>query len=146
MHKLSKAIISENQAVVVEGLNIKGLLSNDNLSKHIADSSWNKFLQYLYYKAQFYGRQIIEVDTFYPSSKLCNICGYKKEDLKLSDREWICPVCGTRHDRDVNAGKNLLVYGLTHLTGGRAGTVRTYACGEVKSLYEAGSSHFYKME
>jgi len=146
LHKLSKAIISENQAVVVEGLNVKGLLSNGNLSKHIADSSWSKFLRYLYYKAQFYGRQVIEADTFFPSSKLCSVCGYKKENLKLSEREWICPVCGTKHDRDVNAGLNLLKYGFTHLTGGRAGTVRTYACGGVNNSDEAGSSIFYKME
>jgi len=154
LHKLSKAIISENQAVVVEGLNIKGLLSNGNLSKQIADSSWSKFLQFLYYKAQLYGREIIEVDTFYPSSKLCSVCGYKKEDLRLSNREWICPVCGTKHDRDVNAGLNLLRYGLTHLTGGRVGTTQTQACGDCSgggmevipvyepSVAEAGSSSF----
>ena len=72
---------------------------NDRLSKSISDSGWAMFLQFLSYKAQFYGRQIIEVDAFYPSTKLCSVCGYKKEDLRLSNREWICPVCGTKHDR-----------------------------------------------
>ncbi len=98
---------------------------NDRLSKSISDSGWAMFLQFLSYKAQFYGRQIIEVDAFYPSTKLCSVCGYKKEDLRLSDREWICPVCGTKHDRDVNAGLNLLRYGFAYLTGSRGGTAQT---------------------
>lgn len=146
LHKLSKRIVSENQAIILEDLNVKGLLSNGNLSRHIADSSWSKFVQYLTYKANWYGREIIFADRFYPSSKLCHVCGYKKKDLTLSDRYWVCPECGTYHDRDINAGKNLLNYGLTCLKGGRTGTVRTYACGGTNSLYEAGSSIFYKME
>jgi len=83
---------------------------------------------------------------FDSSSKLCSVCGYKKDDLTLSDRYWKCPVCSTEHDRDINAAKNLLIYGITYLKGGRVGTARTYACGEAKSLVEAGSSTFYKME
>ncbi|MEM5816129.1 MAG: RNA-guided endonuclease TnpB family protein, partial [Candidatus Aenigmatarchaeota archaeon] len=155
LHKLSSAIIHENQVVVVEDLNIKGLLQNDRLSKAISDSGWAMFLTFLSYKAQLYGREVIFADRFYPSSKLCSFCGYKNTDLKLSDREWICPICGTKHDRDINAGINLLRYGLAHLTGSRAGTVRTYACGDCSgggtSLYglvyepsvvEAGSSSF----
>jgi len=83
---------------------------------------------------------------FDSSSKLCSVCGYKKDDLTLSDRYWKCPVCSTEHDRDINAAKNLLIYGITCLKGGRVGTTRTYACGEAKSLVEAGSSTFYKVE
>jgi len=154
LHKLSSAIIHENQVVVVEDLNIKGLLQNSRLSKAISDSGWAMFLTFLSYKAQLYGREVIFADRHFPSSKLCSVCGYKKEDLKLSEREWICPVCGTKHDRDINAGLNLLRYGLAHLTGSRDGTARTKACGDCSgggmglspvyepSVVEAGSSSF----
>lgn len=142
LHKVSKRIVSENQTIILEDLKVRGLLSNGNLSRHIADTSWTKFVQYLTYKSNWYGKQIIFADRFYPSSKLCNVCGYKKEDLALSDRYWTCPVCETNHDRDVNASKNLLNYGFTHLTGGRAGTVQTYACGGDTVSDEAGSLSF----
>ncbi len=115
LHKLSKHIIGDNQAVIVEELNVKGLVKNSNLSKHIADASWRRFIQFLEYKAKLYGRVLIKVDTFYPSSKLCSVCGFKKGDLKLSDREWECPRCGIKHDRDYNATLNLLKEGLTRL-------------------------------
>jgi len=96
-------------------LNVKGLVQNSKLSKHIADASWRRFIQLLEYKAKLYGRVLIKVDTFYPSSKLCSRCGFKKEDLKLCDREWECPRCGTKHDRDYNATLNLLKEGLARL-------------------------------
>ncbi len=115
LHKLSKQIIGDNQAVIVEDLNVKGLVQNTSLSKHIADASWSRFVQFLEYKAKLYGRVLIKVDTFFPSSKLCSVCGFKKEDLKLSEREWECPVCKTKHDRDYNATLNLLREGLTYL-------------------------------
>jgi len=115
LHKLSKRIIGDNQAVIVEDLNVKGLVQNSKLSKHIADASWRRFIQLLEYKAKLYGRVLIKVDTFYPSSKLCSRCGFKKEDLKLCDREWECPRCGTKHDRDYNATLNLLKEGLARL-------------------------------
>ena len=115
LHKLSKQIIGDNQAVIVEDLNVKGLVQNTSLSKHIADASWSRFVQFLEYKAKLYGRVLIKVDTFFPSSKLCSVCGFKKEDLKLSEREWECPVCKAKHDRDYNATLNLLREGLTHL-------------------------------
>jgi len=111
LHKLSKTIIDENQVVVVEDINARGLLKT-NLSKSISDSGWSKFVEYLRYKAEWYGRQIIKVDRFYPSSKLCHCCGYKKYDLALSDRYWTCPVCGAYHDRDINASLNLYKVGL----------------------------------
>ncbi len=85
LHKLSKAIIDENQVVVVEDINVKGLMQS-NLAKSISDSSWSKFLNYLRYKAEWYGRTFIQVDKFFPSSKLCHWCGYKKEDLALHER------------------------------------------------------------
>ncbi|WP_239500152.1 RNA-guided endonuclease TnpB family protein [Desulfurobacterium thermolithotrophum] len=115
LHKLSKRIIGDNQAVIVEDLNVKGMLKNSRLAKHIADASWRKFVQFLEYKAKLYGRGLIKVDPFYPSSKLCSRCGHKNEELKLSDRKWTCPKCGAEHDRDINATLNLLKEGLTRL-------------------------------
>ena len=111
LHKLSKAIIDENQVVVVEDINVKGLLKT-RLAKSISDSGWSKFLTYLKYKAEWYGRTFIQVDRFFPSSKLCHRCGHKNEDLALHDRTWCCPACGEKHDRDVNASINLYLVGL----------------------------------
>ena len=111
LHKLSKAIIDENQVVVVENINVKGLLKS-RLAKSISDSGWSKFLTYLKYKAEWYGRPFIQVDRFFPSSKLCHRCGYKNEDLALHDRTWCCPACGETHDRDINASINLYFVGL----------------------------------
>jgi putative transposase len=148
LHKLSKKIIGDNQAVIVEDLNIKGLLQNGNLSKHIADASWRKFISYLEYKAKLYGRKLIKVSPFYPSSRLCSVCGYKNENLKLSDREWKCPDCGTEHDRDYNATLNLLKEGLKLFKGSltlRAVRVERPELTPVESavaLVEAGSPSF----
>lgn len=146
LHKLSKRIIGDNQAIVVEDLNIRGLLKNSNLSKHIADASWRRFVFYLEYKAKLYGRKLIKVNPFYPSSKLCCVCGYKNENLKLSDRKWKCPNCGTEHDRDYNATLNLLKEGLKHVKGSltlRAVGLERPELTPVESavaLVEAGSS------
>jgi len=112
LHKLSKAIVDDNQVIVVEDLNVKGLQQNPYLSKSISDSGFGTFVRYLEYKADWYGRQLIKVDRFYPSSKLCNVCGYKHKELKLSDRYWQCPICGTYHDRDINASINLYKIGM----------------------------------
>jgi putative transposase len=111
LHKLSKAIIDENQVVVVEDINVKGLLKT-RLAKFISDSGWSKFLSYLKYKAEWYGRTFIQVDRFFPSSKLCHRCDYKNEDLALHDRMWCCSACGETQGRDVNASKNLYFVGL----------------------------------
>jgi len=112
LHKLSKAIIDDNQVIVVEDLNVKGIQQNPYLSKSISDSGFGTFLRYLEYKAQWYSRELIVVNRFYPSSKLCNVCGYKYNELKLSDRYWQCPICGTCHDRDINASINLYKVGM----------------------------------
>jgi putative transposase len=111
LHKLSKAIIDENQVVVVEDINVKGLLKT-RLAKSVSDSGWTKFLSYLKYKAEWYGRTYIQVDRFLPSSKLCHRCGHKNGDLALHDRTWCCPACGETHDRDINASINLYYVGL----------------------------------
>ncbi len=129
LHKVSTAITKQYDAIVVESLNIKGMIQNQKLSKQIADVSWYEFMRMLEYKAKWYGRQIIKADRFYASSKTCNVCGYKNNQLTLSVRKWQCPICKTIHDRDENASKNLYKIGLTHLTGGRVGTTRAKACG-----------------
>ena len=112
LHKLSKAIIDDNQVIAVEDLNVKGMFKDKHLSKSILDSGFGTFVRYLEYKAEWYGRTLIIADRFYPSSKLCNVCGYKHNELKLSDRYWQCPICGTYHDRDINASINLYKIGM----------------------------------
>ncbi|RZV40207.1 MAG: transposase [Candidatus Acidulodesulfobacterium acidiphilum] len=117
LHKLSSRTVNDSQVIVLEDLNIKGMVKNGNLSKPISDVSWSKFNDMLEYKASWYGRQVFKVNRFYPSSKTCSTpdCGYIHKDLKLSERFWICPQCGAVHDRDVNASINLFLEGLTIL-------------------------------
>lgn len=113
LHKISHEIISENQVIVSENLQIKNMVKNHHLAKAISDVSWHELTRQLEYKAKWNGREYIKIDTFYASSQLCSVCGYQNTDIKdLSVREWICPVCGAKHDRDVNASKNILVEGL----------------------------------
>ena len=109
LHKLSTRLARENQTVAVEHLNIKGMLRNHRLAKSISDASWSEFFRQLAYKTELHGGELLKVDTFYPSSQTCSLCGYQNpltKDLKV--REWDCPACGTHHDRDVNAAKNIL--------------------------------------
>jgi len=113
LHKLSTKLIRENQTIVVESLKVKNMLKNSKLAKSISDVSWSKFVDYLSYKAEWYGRELIKIDTFFPSSQLCSECGYKNKEIKyLSIREWECPECHSIHDRDINASKNILQQGL----------------------------------
>lgn len=111
LHKISTQLIRENQTIYIEDLNIKGMLSNHHLAKSIQELSWREFIRMLEYKAKWYGRSIIKIDRFYPSSKTCNNCGYIKQDLTLKDRNWICPKCHTEVDRDYNAALNILKQG-----------------------------------
>ncbi|NPA54007.1 MAG: IS200/IS605 family element transposase accessory protein TnpB, partial [Aquificae bacterium] len=129
LHKVSSAITKQYDAIVVESLNIKGMIQNEKLSKQIVDVSWYEFIRQLEYKARWYGRKIIKADRFYASSKICNVCGYRNNQLILSVRRWECPICKTLHDRDENASKNLYKIGIAHLTSGKVGTTRAEACG-----------------
>ena len=111
-HKLSSGMINDSQVIILEDLNIKGMVKNRHLSKSINDASWGMFAAQLAYKADWYGREILKVNRFYPSSKTCSVCGFINADLKLSDRKWTCPDCKTIHDRDDNASLNLFLEGL----------------------------------
>jgi len=111
LHKISYQLVRENDLIVVEDLNVKGMIKNSKLSKHISDVSWGNFVNLLNYKCDWYGKELIKVNRFYPSSKTCNCCGWINQNLKLSEREWTCK-CGEKHDRDLNASKNILKEGL----------------------------------
>jgi putative transposase len=107
LHDVSNQLLNDNQVIVMEDLNVKGMLKNHNLAKSIQELSLYEFKNKLKYKSEWYGRDVIEIDRFFPSSKLCNSCGHKYKNLKLSQREWVCSSCGTKHDRDINAAINI---------------------------------------
>ncbi len=113
LQKQSTMLVSENQTICIEDLNIKGMVRNHKLAQHIASCSWSKFFTMLEYKAAWYGNNIIKVPTMYPSSQICSCCGYKNPLVKnLAIRSWECPNCHTKHDRDTNASINILNKGL----------------------------------
>mgnify|MGYP001023296886 CR=1 FL=1 len=111
-NKLSFKLISENQAIALETLNVKGMIKNHNLAQSISDSAWSSFVTKLEYKAEWLGKTVLRIGQFEPSSKLCSVCGYHNTELQLKDREWECPDCATTHDRDINAAINIKKFAL----------------------------------
>lgn len=107
IHKLSTHLIRNYDTICLENLNVKGMEQNHHLARAIQDASWGEFVRHLEYKSEWYGKNVLFIGRFEPTSKLCHKCGHINKDLKLSDREWTCPQCGEHHDRDVNAAINI---------------------------------------
>jgi putative transposase len=133
-HKLSLKLVSENQAIAIETLNIKGMIKNHKLAQAIGDSAWYSFVQKLEYKAKWYGKSLFKIGMFEPSSKTCNVCGYKLKELSLKEREWECPSCNTLHDRDINAAINIKNFVTVGTTGRAYGSMNDGSRDEVGSL------------
>ncbi|WP_086562736.1 RNA-guided endonuclease InsQ/TnpB family protein [Streptomyces africanus] len=112
LHKITTRLVRDNQTIVIEDLSVRNLLKNRNIARAISDAAWSDFRSMLEYKAQWYGREVIAVDRWFPSSKLCSNCGMLQDRMPLHMRTWTCGGCGTSHDRDENAAKNLLAAGL----------------------------------
>ncbi|MFE2046831.1 RNA-guided endonuclease InsQ/TnpB family protein, partial [Streptomyces sp. NPDC059477] len=113
LHKLTTRLVRENQTIVIEDLSVRNMVRNAGLARAISDAAWSELRSMLEYKAQWYGREVIAVDRWFPSSKLCSACGSLRDRLPLHVRTWTCGGCGTTHDRDVNAANNILAVGLT---------------------------------
>jgi putative transposase len=127
LHKLTTRLVRENQTITVEDLSVKNMLKNHKLAQAIADASWSELVRQLEYKCQWYGRTLVKIDRWFPSSKRCGHCGHVVDKLPLDVREWDCPECGTHHDRDLNAARNILAAGLAVLPMGKAPSVKV--CG-----------------
>ncbi|WDV51348.1 RNA-guided endonuclease TnpB family protein [Streptomyces coeruleorubidus] len=112
LHKLTTRLVRENQTLVIEDLTVRTMVRNRKLARAISDAAWAQFRSLMEYKAAWYGREVIAVDRFFPSSRLCSHCGALQDKMPLHVRTWTCDSCGTTHDRDVNAAKNLLAAGL----------------------------------
>lgn len=135
LHKVSYELVRDNGLIVIEDLNVNGMIKNRKLSKHIADASWGNFVNLLQYKCDWYGRELVKVNRFFPSSKTCNECGWINQNLKLSDREWTCKN-GHKLQRDWNASINILKEGLKNIS---AGTVDYKGGEEIRSTLLAHS-------
>jgi putative transposase len=113
LHKLTTRLVRENQTLAVESLAVKNMVKNRKLSRAISDAGWGEMVRQLEYKAKWYGRDLVKIDRWFPSSKRCGNCGHIVERLPLKIREWNCPECGIHHDRDINAAQNILAVGHT---------------------------------
>jgi len=118
LHKLTTRLVRENQTIVIEDLSVRNMVRNHSLARAISDAAWSDLRRMLEYKCAWYGRQLVAVDRFYPSSKLCSACGHLSASMPLGVREWVCPSCGIVHDRDLNAARNVVAAGLAVMACG----------------------------
>ena len=133
LQKLSTRLVRENQVICVEDLNVRGMVKNRRLSASISDVGWSEFVRMLEYKAAWYGRELVKVGRWFPSSKKCSDCGEVREKLSLKVRKWVC-VCGACHDRDENAAKNVLAAGLAAIACGERSSGHLSSDDSVKLL------------
>ena len=112
IHKLTTQLVRENQTIAIEDMSVKNMVKNRKLALSISDASWGELVRQLEYKCDWYGRTLVKIDRWFPSSKRCGNCGHIIEKLPLEIRKWTCPSCGIVHDRDINASKNILAAGL----------------------------------
>ncbi|MFB2917483.1 MULTISPECIES: RNA-guided endonuclease InsQ/TnpB family protein [Aerosakkonema] len=145
LHKLSRKLVDENQVIVVEDLCVKGL-ARTKLAKSVLDAGFGMLVNFLGYKLKRVGGTLVEVDRFFPSTKLCNYCKFKNDSLTLKDREWTCPECGNHHDRDGNATKNLREEGIRILSTNTVGHTEFQACGEDVSLVSGSTKKRFSMK
>jgi putative transposase len=111
LHRASTCLVRQNDMIVIEDLNVAGMVRNRYLARAISGCGWGEFRRQLAYKCQRYGRRLVVIDRWYPSSKTCSACGHLLGELRFGTRHWTCPSCGARHDRDINAAKNILAAG-----------------------------------
>ncbi|SEP99956.1 putative transposase, partial [Ectothiorhodospira magna] len=114
-HKLSRQIVDDNQAVIVETLKVKNMMKNARLAKHIGDASWYALTTKLDYKAKEQGKHLVKIDPWFASSKTCHVCQHKRDAMPLNVRSWECPACHTQHDRDINSALNIKHQGIVKL-------------------------------
>jgi putative transposase len=117
LHRASTRLVRQNDVIVIEDLHVSGMIRNRTLARAIADCGWGEFRRQLAYKCERYGRELVVIDRWYPSSKTCSACGHLLAELSLSTRHWTCPSCGARHNRDINAAQNILAAGLAVARG-----------------------------
>lgn len=123
-HQLTTKLVRENQIICIEDLAVKNMIQHPRLARHIADAGWREIRRQLEYKCQWYGRTLIVLDKWSPSSKTCSKCEHRLDELQLDVREWTCPKCGAIHDRDINAAQNLLAAGMRQLGGSECRDLR----------------------
>lgn len=138
-HKLSRSIIDDNQAVIVETLKAANMMKNHSLARAIGDASWNSFILKLEYKAAAAGVHLVKIDQWFASSKTCHCCGHKAPEMPLNVRFWQCPACGVEHDRDINAAVNIQRKGINDLNA--AGLVVSAHRGQRKPVIKAVAAH-----
>jgi putative transposase len=129
LHKISTKLVNENQVICIEDLSVKNMIKNKHLSRSIADAGWGTLIRFLKYKSEWYGRKLVQIDRFFPSSKQCCHCKAIHNELKLSDRIWRCVQCNKEHDRDVTAAKNIKEEGLRQINWSTVGHTGFEACG-----------------